>query len=511
MASGFTGPQARWLIVACVLSVLLFVGVFVPSGPAATPDQLAMLNSGDTAWVLCATALVLFMTPGLAFFYGGMVRHHSVISTMLQCSICLGLIGMLWVMVGFSLVFGDDAGGFIGNPWTYLYFRNVGTAPNPAFAPTIPFQLFAMFQLKFAVITPALTAGGYIERIRFAPFLIFIVLYLFIVYCPVAHWVWHPQGFIRLWGVKDFAGGTVVHMTSGYAALAGAMMVGPRVAKVRGEEMRPNNIPFVMLGTGMLWFGWFGFNGGSELAADQVATRAVVNTNTATAAAMVMWTALEGATGHKPSAVGACVGAVVGLVVITPACGYVTVGQSLLMGGLAAALCTAAVRLMHHSKIDDGLDAWATHGVGGTLGCILTGAFDPEGPLVGNWSAFGYYWAAIVIVAVWSFLWTCLLFFAIGRVTRIRLTASEEDFGLDETQHNESVGASGGSPLAESTLRYTVSSEGCGPGGGDLSPSSKTTRKKIGAEPEEPTSPTPLRPGRSDRASPVESEQDPSV
>eukprot|EP00669_Euglena_mutabilis_P007416 TRINITY_DN2709_c0_g1_i1.p1 TRINITY_DN2709_c0_g1~~TRINITY_DN2709_c0_g1_i1.p1 ORF type:complete len:286 (+),score=54.46 TRINITY_DN2709_c0_g1_i1:33-860(+) len=275
--------------------------------------------------------------------------------------------------------------------------------------------------------------------------------------------------------------------------------------------MRPNNIPFVMLGTGMLWFGWFGFNGGSELAADQVATRAVVNTNTATAAAMVMWTALEGATGHKPSAVGACVGAVVGLVVITPACGYVTVGQSLLMGGFAAALCTAAVRLMHHSKIDDGLDAWATHGVGGTLGCILTGAFDPEGPLVGNWIAFGYYWAAIVIVAVWSFLWTCLLFFAIGRVTRIRLTASEEDFGLDETQHNESVGASGGSPLAESTLRYTVSSEGCGPGGGDLSPSSKTTRKKIGAEPEEPTSPTPLRPGRSDGASPVESEQDPSV
>jgi Amt family ammonium transporter len=383
------------------------------------------------------------MTPGLAFFYGGMVRHHSVISTMLQCCICMGVLGVLWVIVGFSLAFGDDCGGFIGNPWTYLWFRNVGTAPNPNFAATIPFCMFAMFQCKFAVLTPALTAGGYVERIRFSPFLAYIILFALIVYCPVAHWVWHPQGFLRVWGVKDFAGGSVVHMTSGFSALAGAIVVGRREATKRGEEVFPSNIPFVILGTGMLWFGWFGFNAGSELAADQVASLAFMNTNTATASAMLMWMAMEGGTGHKPSAVGACIGAVVGLVAITPACGFVTVGQSLFIGSFTAMVCYAAMMLMRKSLIDDGLDTFASHGIGGMVGCILTGAFNQQGPVYGVWNFFGYFWACITIVGAWSFCWSFAILWIIRWFVDIRLDPAEEDYGLDETQHGESLGKGG--------------------------------------------------------------------
>eukprot|EP00668_Euglena_longa_P044176 GGOE01058780.1.p2 GENE.GGOE01058780.1~~GGOE01058780.1.p2 ORF type:complete len:508 (-),score=166.58 GGOE01058780.1:414-1766(-) len=394
--------------------------------------------------MLAATGLVLFMTPGLAFFYGGMVQHHSIISTMLQCVICMGLISVLWVIFGFSLAFGEDCGHFYGDPWTYLWFRNVGTAPNADFAAEIPFQLYALFQLKFAVLTPALTAGGYIERIRFGPFLLYITLFMIVIYCPVAHWVWHPAGFIRLWGVRDFAGGTVVHMTSGWSALAGAVAIGRRRAVREGREVYPNNVPYVILGTGMLWFGWFGFNGGSELAADEVAAQAFLNTNTATAAAMVMWMVLEGIHGKKPSAVGACVGAVVGLVVITPACGYVTVGESLFFGGFGAIVCYVTCWLMHKTPIDDGLDAFGTHGVGGTLGAILTGAFmAPDGvvhgPAGSNWDIFPWVWASITIVAAWSFIVSYILFKGINLFWKIRLSPDEEDFGLDETQHGESL------------------------------------------------------------------------
>jgi len=379
-----------------------------------------------------------------------MVRHHSVISTMLKCCICMGIIGVGWIFIGFSLAFGDDAGGggFVGNPWTYLWFRNVGTAPNANYAATIPFCIYAMFQLKFAVITPALSVSGYIERIRFAPFIVYIILYMMVIYSFVAHWVWSPNGFLHVWGVKDFAGGSVVHMTSGWSALATSIVIGRREAKRRGEEIHPNTIPFVILGTGMLWFGWFGFNAGSELAADQNACNAFMNTNTATAAAMLMWNFLEGATGHKPSAVGACVGAVVGLVIITPACGYINVGQSLFFGGFGACVCYTAVWLMHKTKIDDGLDSFATHGVGGTVGCILTGAFNTQGPNYGTWQYFGYFWASIVIIAAWSFFWSFTLMYVIGLFTRLRVTPEEEDYGLDDSQHGESMYR--GTPLGES-------------------------------------------------------------
>eukprot|EP00668_Euglena_longa_P043312 GGOE01057495.1.p1 GENE.GGOE01057495.1~~GGOE01057495.1.p1 ORF type:complete len:497 (+),score=131.14 GGOE01057495.1:78-1493(+) len=394
--------------------------------------------------MLAATGLVLFMTPGLAFFYGGMVQHHSIISTMLQCMMCIGVISVLWIIFGFSLAFGDDRGHFIGDPWTYLWFRNVGTAPSPTFGTTIPFQLYALFQLKFAVLTPGLTAGGYIERIRFGPFLLYIMLFMTVIYCPVAHWVWHPNGFLCQWGILDFAGGTVVHMTSGYSALAGAVAIGRRRAVKRGQAIYPNNIPFVILGTGMLWFGWFGFNGGSALTAGEGAAQAFINTNTATAAAMVMWMVIEGVHGKKPSAVGACVGAVVGLVIITPACGYVTVGESLFFGGFGAIVCYTTVWLMHKTPIDDGLDAFGTHGIGGTIGSILTGAFSQNvgvvhGPAGENWKYFGWYWAGITIVGVWSFCISFILFKGIDLVWRIRLSPEEEDFGLDETQHGESL------------------------------------------------------------------------
>eukprot|EP00667_Euglena_gracilis_P007668 EG_transcript_7747 len=388
-----------------------------------------------------ASSLVMFMTPGLAFFYGGLVDHRNIISTMMQSVICLGLVGVLWVVVGFSLAFGEDCGSFIGNPWTYLWLRNVGGAPHPSYGRTVPFRLFAAFQLKFAVITPALTAGGYIERLRFGPFLLFAALFSLVVYCPVAHWVWAPEGFIHKWEVKDFAGGTVVHMTAGFSALAGCIVIGPRQKFRLGEANVPVNVPYVVLGTGMLWFGWFGFNAGSELAADAVAAQAFLNTNTAAAAAMVAWEVLLGLQGKPLSVVGACVGALCGLIAITPACGYVTVGESLFIGGFASVVCFIVTWLMHKTPVDDGLDAFATHGVGGIMGSILTGVFMADvgvvhGPAGERWRYFSYFWAAVAVVAAWSFVWSLLIFKGLDLTLGLRMSAEEEEVGLDEVQHD---------------------------------------------------------------------------
>ncbi|MDB3869230.1 ammonium transporter, partial [Bacteroidia bacterium] len=302
-----------------VLSILVLICTFVANN---YEELSSVIDSGDTAWMLVASAFVLLMTPGLSFFYGGMINKKNVISTMLQSFIALGVISVLWVIVGFSLAFGDSIGGIIGNPMTYFAFKGVGSNPNPDFASTIPFLLFALFQLKFAIITPALITGSFAGRVRFRSYIFFMVLFSIFIYSPLAHMTWHPNGLFRNWGVLDFAGGTVVHMSAGFAALAGAVFLGKRNVLIEHSI----NVPYVILGTGLLWFGWFGFNAGSALGANADAVIAFANTNIASATAMITWVFYERMLGRKMSALGACIGAVVGLVAITPAAGFVNIG-----------------------------------------------------------------------------------------------------------------------------------------------------------------------------------------
>lgn len=395
----------------------------------------SQINHADTAWMLVASALVLLMTPGLAFFYGGMVRYKNLVSTLLQSFVALGIISVLWVVVGFSLAFGDSIGGFIGNPFTFAFFKNVSIAPNPAFAATIPFALFAMFQLKFAIITPALITGGLAERVRFTSLLLFICLFSLFIYAPLAHWTWHPEGFLRKWGVLDFAGGTVVHISAGFAALSGAIFLGRRKGITENE---PTNIPYILLGTGLLWFGWFGFNAGSALAADGLATTAFVNTNIASATAMLTWLLSDGAIGKKRSAVGAAVGAVVGLVAITPAAGFVTVGQSIFIGFTAAIISYTAVRFKSKTNIDDTLDVFSCHGLGGIVGMLLTGVFaNKVGLTSGETHTFLFHLLALVIVSVFTFGGSYLLYKITDMILPMRVTAEQEEKGLDKTQHGE--------------------------------------------------------------------------
>ena len=310
-----------------------------------------MISAADVAWLITATIFVLMMTPGLSFFYGGMVGAKNVISTMLQSFIAMGLISVLWVVIGFSLCFGDDIGGVIGNPFTFPMFHNVGgavyTTPagNVLGGATIPLALFALFQMKFAIITPSLITGSFAERVRFSAYMFFMMFFFFIIYCPLAHMTWHPEGLFMKWGVVDFAGGIVVHASSGVAALAGAIYLGRRKAETRKSE--PANIPFVLLGAAMLWLGWFGFNAGSSLHADGQAIKAFLNTNTASATAMMTWIFFDCLRGRKPSAMGAAVGCVVGLVAITPSAGYVTVGQSIFIAFVITLICNIAFALQH--------------------------------------------------------------------------------------------------------------------------------------------------------------------
>src|SRR2546422_7386887 len=333
----------RWSVPFALLLGLVVLSLFTVEGTQVKTG--GPIQPGDVAWLLTATGLVLLMTPGLSFFYGGMVSTRNVISTMLQSFVALGVISLVWVAFGFSLAFGEDVHGVIGNPFTVMMFRGGGTATHPALAPTIPLLLFAMFQLKFAVITPALVSGSFAERVRFSAYLMFMCLFSIFVYAPLAHWTWHPDGFLRRWGVLDFAGGTVVHMSAGFAALAGAIYLGPRMTHSRPGSHPPSNITYVILGTRMLWLGWFGFNAGSALAANATATHAFATTNTASAAAMLAWMFFDGMRGRKPTALGACLGAVVGLVAITPAAAYVSVQHSILVGFVASLLSNAAVGL----------------------------------------------------------------------------------------------------------------------------------------------------------------------
>ena len=427
------------------LAVMLLgvFGLFV--GPGAQPARSAAIVPGDVAWMLTATALVLLMTPGLSFFYGGMVNRRNVLSTMLQSFAAMGVVSLLWVVVGFSLCFGDSIGGLIGNPMTYFMLRGVGGATDADLSPTIPLVLFALFQLKFAIITPALITGSFAERVRFSSYTLFMILFTLIIYPPLAHSTWHPQGFLRQMGVLDFAGGTVVHMSAGFAALAGAMYLGRRQVHLEGQGHDPANIPFVLLGTGMLWFGWFGFNAGSALAANETAALAFLTTNTASAAAMVSWLCFDVARGGKPTVMGACIGAVVGLVAITPAAGFVTVGTSLFIGSFAALISNLACHYKGRTTLDDTLDVFPCHGLGGIVGMLLTGVCAKDvGLLSGHSATFVSHLVALAAVGVYTFVGSYVLYAITDRLIPLRVNPDDEQQGLDLSQHGESLAAWGG-------------------------------------------------------------------
>jgi Amt family ammonium transporter len=442
--------EKRWIVSFIIISIIAITGVFWPHQPASVSDNFAdasNINFADVAWLLTASCLVLLMTPGLSFFYGGMVGKKNVISTMLKSFICLGVISLLWVTVGFSLSFGSPIGfeiggkyyGIIGNPFDFAFFNQVDVLPNKTLGSTLPFILFALFQMKFAVITPAIITGALAERIRFISFLLFICLFTLFIYTPLCHMIWHPNGLLgSYFGVKDFAGGTVVHMSAGFAALAGVLVLGKR----KNSEHIPTNIPFVLLGTGMLWFGWFGFNAGSALAANATAAMAFATTTIASASAMVTWVFFDRLNGRKVSALGACIGAVVGLVVITPSAGYVTIPQSIFFGFIGAIVSNTMVYWKKLKQIDDTLDVFACHGVGGIMGMILTAIFaqgENASLLHGGWNVFGHHMMALVLVSVVTFGGAYLLFRVTNFIIPIRVTEESEDLGLDLSQHGETL------------------------------------------------------------------------
>lgn len=371
-----------------------------------------------------------------------MINSRHIISTILQSFIAMGIVSVLWVVVGFSIAFGDSIGGngtgIFGNPITFFMFRGVHGHTDPDLAPTIPLALFAMFQLKFAIITPALITGSFAGRVRFRAYMLFICLFTLFIYAPLAHMTWHPNGLFRNWGVLDFAGGTVVHMSAGFAALAGAIFLGKR--KDYNKSMQPANIPFVLLGAGLLWFGWFGFNAGSALGANPLAALALLNTNTASAAAMLAYVFFDAAKGKKPSALGAAIGLVVGLVAITPAAGFVNVGSSIFIGVVASIISNIAINYFgYRSNIDDTLDVFPAHGVGGITGMIMTAVFaSGVGLIYGEYKTFVYHILALVIVTVFALGGSFFLYWVTNKIVGMRVSPDSEKMGLDLSQHNES-------------------------------------------------------------------------
>ncbi len=443
--------EKRWIISFIVIALVSFAGLFWPESEGFTHPENYLsedkIVGSDVAWILSASGLVLLMTPGLSFFYGGMVGKKNIISTMLQSFIALGVISILWLVVGFSLSFGDSIGitingehyGIIGNPFTYMFFKDVGALPHVAMASSIPFVLFALFQMKFAVITPALITGSFAERVRFISYLIFIVLFSLCIYTPLCHMVWSPDGLLtKYFGVKDFAGGTVVHMSAGFAALAGAIVIGKR--KNPGHE--PSNIPYVLLGTGMLWFGWFGFNAGSALSANATAALAFGTTTVASGAAMITWIFFDRINGRKVSALGACIGAVVGLVAITPACGFVTIPESLFIGFISSVVSNILVNWKKLKKIDDTLDVFACHGVGGIMGMIMTAILahgEDASLLHGGFGVFAHHMIALVLVSIFAFFGSIILYKITNFILPLRVTEESESVGLDKSQHDERI------------------------------------------------------------------------
>jgi len=403
---------------------------------------LPQINGGDTAWMLVATALVMVMLPGLALFYGGLVRRKNVLSTIMHSFFGLALVSVVWVLIGFSLAFGSDITGLglIGGP-DYLGFSNVGLAPSPIYGATVPFVLFAGFQLMFAAITPALISGAFAERKRFRSFVIFTVLWSLLVYSPVAHWVWATDGWLFKLGALDFAGGTVVHASSGVAALVAALAIGRR--RSSGDRMEPHDIPMTVLGAGLLWFGWFGFNAGSALTAGGLAANALVVTNTAAGAATISWVLASYFHKGKVSVLGAACGAVAGLVAITPASGFVTAGGAVVIGLAVGLICYCATLLRERLRIDDALDVFAVHGVGGVFGAIATGVFATTainafpGLVDGNASQLVTQAIAVAAVVAYSAVATLVIIKVVDFVLGLRVPEHEEEVGLDLAVHGE--------------------------------------------------------------------------
>ncbi len=403
------------------------------------------INTGDTAWVLCAAALVMLMTPGLGFFYGGFTRSKNVLATIMQSFIVVGLVGVQWVIIGYSLAFGPDQGGIIGG-LDYFGLKDVGLTPSDTYTPTIPHEAFMIFQAMFAIITPALITGAFAERAKFSTFLVFMLAWSFLVYDPVAHWIFstgwlgiaNPNGINAL----DFAGGAAIHINAGAAALAAAWMYGRRKGFGK-ENMEPHNTTYIVLGAAILWFGWFGFNAGSAGAASGQAANAFVVTNTAAAAAALSWMFASWALGGKPSVIGAAAGAVAGLVAITPASGFVQPMEAIVIGGVAGVLCYLAVRLRARTNLDDSLDVVGVHGVGGTWGALATGLFAAaavggvDGLQHGHASQVVDQLVAIGVVWVYSFVVTAAILKVLDVTMGLRVSDDEEEMGLDVTQHGE--------------------------------------------------------------------------
>jgi len=404
------------------------------------------MDSGDTAWMLAATALVMIMLPGLALFYGGLVRRKNVLSTIMHSFFGLAIVSVVWVLIGFSLAFGKDANlfgipGLVGN-LDYVGFFNVGLEPSTVYAVTIPFVLFAAFQLMFAAITPALITGAFAERKRFASFVLFTILWSIVVYSPIAHWVWATDGWLYKLGALDFAGGTVVHASSGLSALVVAILIGRRV--VNGDRMEPHDVPMTVLGAGLLWFGWFGFNAGSAVTAGGLAASAFLVTNTAAAAATLTWVGASYLHKRKVSVIGAACGAVAGLVAITPASGFVTAGGAIVIGLAAGGLCYSATLLRERIKVDDALDVFAVHGVGGTFGAVATGVLATSaiqsnfrGLIDGNPGQVVIQLAAVGATIAYAVVATLVIVKLVDLILGIRISARDEELGIDLAVHGE--------------------------------------------------------------------------
>jgi len=414
--------------------------------PAPEAGAAPAVDTGDTAWVLVSAALVMLMTPGLALFYGGMVRKKNVMNTIMQVFLILGLVSLQWAVLGYSLAFGPSVGGLVGN-LDFAFLAGVGMEPNPTYAATIPHQAFMAFQMMFAIITPALIVGAMVERVSFKALAAFTLLWTTLVYDPLAHWVWGDGGWLRSLGAMDFAGGLVVHVSAGCAALACAIYLGKRLGHGR-EAMTPHNLTLVMLGTGLLWFGWFGFNAGSALGAGGLAANAFVATHLATAAATLAWMALEWRAKGKPTILGAASGAVAGLVAVTPASGFVGPMAALVIGFAAGGACFWGVRMKERLGFDDALDAWGVHGVGGIVGAVFTGllastavnAAGRNGFLLEPFAASGVLTAQVLSVlaaAIFAFAMTWAILWVVDRAIGLRVPPEHETLGLDLAQHGE--------------------------------------------------------------------------
>ena len=420
--------------------LLVLAGLLVLASPLAHAAEESKISAGDTSFVLISAALVMLMTPGLALFYGGMVRRKNVLATIMHSFVAVAIISLQWILWGYSLAFGPDVKGLIGS-LSWIGLNGVGTEPYPAYAATIPHQVYMIYQCMFAIITPALISGAMAERMSFRAYVIFLLLWTTLVYDPVAHWVWGDGGWLKSLGALDFAGGTVVHIISGVTALVIALMLGRRKG-FPGEPIMPHNLPLTILGAGILWFGWFGFNAGSALAAGQLSATAFVATNTAAAAAALTWMFLDWLLFKKPTALGTASGAVAGLVAITPAAGFVSPLAAIAIGILGGAACRQMVQWRTRRAIDDSLDAFGVHGVGGTVGALATGLFASVGAtglLLGNVKQLGVQALAVLATATYAIVVSFVILKVLDLTIGLRVGDREEIEGLDLSQHGEAA------------------------------------------------------------------------